>query len=374
MNNVIIVGPDHYNTLGIVRSLGEKGIQPIVIIFTNGAKSSFVIKSKYVKAGFLFETADVKIIDFIADKWYSKEEPSIVIGSSDIACTLIDANLSKLDGFICANCNMQENGVVTLMDKYTMNHRAALSGIEVPQSSLLRKDEKLNIDDVRFPCIVKPLESSLGNKSDITICDTKEGLLAAYSVFESQHIDILIQDFIKAEYEIGIMGCSFYNSGVVWIPDVIFKKRYSNKSAVFAEVEPIQNHPEYVDVVNKIKNLITIIGYKGVFDVDLLCAGGHIYFIEMNMRNGAYGYGLSKSGTNFVFSWVMEATGRPVTLSPLTKSAKIMCEFSDFKKRKENGVSFNQWLRDYRNSSHMIMQCADYKPAIAYIIGKILHK
>lgn len=371
MNNVIIVGQDHYNTLGLVRSLGEKGIRSIVVIIACETKSSFVLKSKYVKEGFFFETADNKVIDFIVEKWKNKDKPSVVIGSSDTACTLIDSNLSKLEGFICANCNMREKGVVTLMDKYTMNQHAAACEIEVPHSFLLKKDEKLQTERVGLPCIVKPLESSRGNKNDIAICYTQEELNFAYTVFEHQHIDILIQDYIKADYEIGIMGCSFYNNGEIWIPDVIYKKRNSNKSAVYAEVEPAQNHPEFVDIIVKIKNLVKSVGYRGIFDVDLLCFGNHIYFIEMNMRNGAYGYGLSRSGCNFAYSWVMEATGHSVATPELSRTTAIMCEFSDLIKIRENKVSFFRWLSEYRHSSHMIMQWGDIRPAIAYIFGRL---
>lgn len=366
-NNVIIVGPDHYNTLGIVRSLGEKGISPIVVIFD--AKSSFVLKSKYIKSGYLFDKADPSIINFIRKNWYSQNNPSVVIGSSDMACMLIDENLSKLKGFICANCNSKEGEVSRLMDKYAMNKAAEIANFEVPRSVFVSKDEKLNIHGVRLPCIVKPLESSFGNKSDIAICYTKNELETAYSVFEQQHIDVLVQDYIKADYEVGVMGCSFYNSGEIWIPDIIFKKRFSNKSAVYAEVDPIEKHPDFSEIIEKIKTLVKNVGYRGIFDVDLLCAGDKVYFIEMNMRNGAYGYGLSRSGSNFAYSWVREAVEQPIETGRLIHSTAIMCEFSDLIMLKENKVPLFQWISEYRKSSHMIVQWADFKPTFTYLLN-----
>ena len=42
---VIIIGGDHYNTYGIVRSLGEKGI--LSTVFIQGQNlGSFILKSK----------------------------------------------------------------------------------------------------------------------------------------------------------------------------------------------------------------------------------------------------------------------------------------------------------------------------------------
>ena len=49
-NKVLVIGADHHNTLGIVESLGEKGIKSYVLIVAE-AKSSFVLKSKYVIEG-----------------------------------------------------------------------------------------------------------------------------------------------------------------------------------------------------------------------------------------------------------------------------------------------------------------------------------
>ena len=42
----IVFAIDHFNSLGIIRSLGEKGINPIVVLY--GEKSKLVQKSKYV--------------------------------------------------------------------------------------------------------------------------------------------------------------------------------------------------------------------------------------------------------------------------------------------------------------------------------------
>ena len=46
-NKVLVIGADHHNTLGIVESLGEKGIKSYVLIVAD-IKTSFVLKSKMV--------------------------------------------------------------------------------------------------------------------------------------------------------------------------------------------------------------------------------------------------------------------------------------------------------------------------------------
>ena len=47
-NNIIVIGGNHHNTLGIIRSLGYKGLRPYVILITNKNKL-YICYSKYIK-------------------------------------------------------------------------------------------------------------------------------------------------------------------------------------------------------------------------------------------------------------------------------------------------------------------------------------
>ena len=47
MNRVVVIGGDHHNTLGVIRSLGERGIHPDLILVTP-SKITFVDASIYI--------------------------------------------------------------------------------------------------------------------------------------------------------------------------------------------------------------------------------------------------------------------------------------------------------------------------------------
>lgn len=49
MNEIIVIGGNHHNTLSVVRSLGFKGLRPILIIISKG-KRPYISYSKYIKA------------------------------------------------------------------------------------------------------------------------------------------------------------------------------------------------------------------------------------------------------------------------------------------------------------------------------------
>ena len=47
-NDIVVIGASHHNTLGVIRSLGYKGIMPILLLISPN-KKSYVAKSKYIK-------------------------------------------------------------------------------------------------------------------------------------------------------------------------------------------------------------------------------------------------------------------------------------------------------------------------------------
>lgn len=62
----IVFGRNASNTLGQVRSLGEAGLNPILVWI--GKKSKFLMSCKYVHEAYIFETID-EGIDFMCEKF-----------------------------------------------------------------------------------------------------------------------------------------------------------------------------------------------------------------------------------------------------------------------------------------------------------------
>jgi DUF1009 family protein len=56
-NKVVIIGGNHQNPLGVIESMGQKGLNPYVIVLSN-LKRSFVLKSKYIEQGWICPTDD----------------------------------------------------------------------------------------------------------------------------------------------------------------------------------------------------------------------------------------------------------------------------------------------------------------------------
>ena len=62
-NDIIVVGTSHHNTLGVIRSLGYKGIKPILLLISPD-KKSYVAKSKYIKNAYYLD-AEESLVSFL---------------------------------------------------------------------------------------------------------------------------------------------------------------------------------------------------------------------------------------------------------------------------------------------------------------------
>src|SRR5699024_9531972 len=100
-NKIIVLGGNHHNGLGIIRSLGEMGIG--VYFIAIGVKKSFVVKSKYIKRYWIVEQ-EKEVLDILIQNFGKDQFKSIIIPSDDNSATIIDENLDYLiDNFIIPN-------------------------------------------------------------------------------------------------------------------------------------------------------------------------------------------------------------------------------------------------------------------------------
>ena len=100
-NKCIVIASEHHNGLGVIRSLGERGIKPIVILVSN-PKRSFVSKSKYIEKVFFSDT-EHDIIKILLDLPVEEKKP-VVIACYDNVSSVIDQNRDLLIERISKQC------------------------------------------------------------------------------------------------------------------------------------------------------------------------------------------------------------------------------------------------------------------------------
>ena len=332
---LIIIGTNHHNTLSMVRCFGECGIHPELIIY--GCQDSYILSSKYISRYHVAVDAQ-DAIKHLTEQYGTEDEKAVVIPCSDEIVHLLNKNYTRFkERFHFFNCGA-DGLVTTFMDKNTQVKYAKAVGISVP-SSIDGYAREINPEKVNYPCIIKPLESINGGKM-IVVCNNKKELTNALGTFD-ENIKLLIQDFIKREYEIVLLGVALGNE--VYIPGYIHKHRDILGGTTYSTVMPIDDIAP--TVVTLCAKLCKSFNYEGLFGIEMIKSGNEFYFIEMNLRNDATTYALATAGVNLPIAYCKYVSGDKFEneLNYNVRKINAMVEFNDiihFIKRK---ISFKQW-------------------------------
>ena len=293
---VIVIGANHHNTLGIVRCLGKKRVAVDLILIGTGL--GFVGKSKYVHRYSVFLTPQ-DVLSFL-ENHYSDEKRSIILSCSDDISSVLNDNLDSLKDRYCFFHCSKQGALTTLMDKFTQTLLAHKAGFSVPKS--VKKSEINFLGFSVYPCIVKPLASIHGGKS-LILCENVEEL---QQVMGKTMIDgdLLIQERIKIEHEIVILGLAI--RGDVYTPGYIYKHREMIGGTTYAAVYPISELSE--DIVNASIQLVKLMRYEGLFGIECVYDGNEYKFIEINLRNDATTYALAEAGVNLPYAYYLYLT------------------------------------------------------------------
>ncbi len=353
MEYAIVVGNAHFNSLGIARSLGEKGIP---VVFINSSDSHGAETSKYTLKTYHRTSSDniEEIIDRVISDFGGKP---VLYPCSDEDAVLIDEKYEYLkDKVYCPGCCGK---ISSFMDKEKMCRLALEAGFNVPDLCVVSVDEKgkKQAESFGLPCIFKPLKSTDGVKADITICRTKEERMTAVEKFwgsDSKYGKVLIQQFVEGQTDLSV--------------DVSGYKLRGKRARFFAQVDKIREFPKdcgsatffkvkaYSDVVDReaINNILESMDFEGIFDLDIKVVDSKPYFIEVNLRNGAVSYGYTVAGFNIPYMYFEEKlSGEFKHIS--VKEKIVMSERDDLSFVLSKQLSPFSWVKDVINTDAMMV-------------------
>lgn len=378
LRKAIVIGGDSYNTLGIVRSLGEHSIPVYLIIISD--RESYVAKSKYVVKSWVIRSASEDLLHILVNNFCDEDEEPVLFPGTDEVVGIIDNNLDLLkEKYILPSINGEQGSISRLMNKKTMNDLSYNFGFLVPKSWQVNLSSTLDIPEkLDFPCIVKPVLSAEGVKTDIVICDNQEMLKKSLLKLQEHYDRVLIQEYIsdtKNSIKIGVVGC-VSTGGNVLCPAVITKIREYPQNTGTLTYAQVRRNMEALDM-DKIVEYFTYIGYQGIFDIEFKYSNNKVYFIETNFRHGSPGYALTKGGVNIPLFWYMSACGEKVNHlnKVVKKDYRLMVETWDIKHVLAGNLGLSRWLRDFfRTKALLFLDFKDLKPVIARIYLEITNK
>lgn len=336
----IIVGADHHNTLGVIRSLGSKGIKSEVIIVPYKTKIQKV-RSKYIRSIKSFPDNNDIISELMSLDHSVKH---VLLATCDIASSLLDSHYSQLkEFFVLFNA---KGHLTELMSKEKMCQLATDVGMNVPQHIVWTKGSPFP-DDIVYPCITKAISSVDGGKSDTTICQSKEELRDFLSEPSLCH-KIQIEKFLQKKIEFQFIGASIEGGETIVIPGHSHIERPGGvQNTYFFPYR--ENDDSFKDTLELAMTFVRRTGYSGLFSMEFIRGqDDKDYFLEMNFRNDGNAICVTDAGYNLPYIWYLYAIGGDYKYEISNSNYKpvFFCpEFFYFKDYVYGEISFLTWLK-----------------------------
>lgn len=367
-DTVVVIGDDHYNTLGVVRSLGEAGFVVALVLMSDHA--TCVTRSKWVSE-LRFAPNDTSVYEALTEICAAFHRPVAVVPTSDRAAIVVGGFLEDLPG----NCVAPgiAGGLLPLEDKATAKALARSCGLNTAAGLVVESVAGgLEVSkQLHFPVIIKPVVSVEGKKSDISIAYTSEEVsLCLKKFFSGGYERVLVEEYICGQdsHMVEVMGYRSRN-GVSSVAGVIEKIReypLANGSTSYARF--VSSH-EGIDL-EAVRSFVDKAGFFGIYDMEFKFSAGKAYFIECNFRVGAPSYAMTQLGCNVPALWVSGA----ILSHPVSDNRPFMVEQRDVFHVIKGDMRPAEWIKQFRGSRHIFAVKGDMRPVRAYWSNLVLSR
>lgn len=374
-NKVIIIGTNHFNTLGLIRSFGVNGINPYVIIINPNNSNNYCIKSKYVKEYNIVNSYD-EALSVLLEGVHNENLKPVLVPSSDGGIYMIDTHHNLLsERYILPHINHKQGEIAKLMNKANQMRWAKELEIRTAETYLINFDDE-NWETIKYPmpCIVKPVLSHEGNKSDIKRCETHDELSLYIKELKAKgYSRILLQEFIIKEYEMELFGSILENKKEI---PYILTKHIREWPPIGGSVcchEFILNenlHRQAKNILQKIQNY----GLVGNFDIEIIYKDGIIFLNEINFRNSGDVYACFHNKLYYSYYSYLDMIGVNDFKMNLNYKADFyaMCEDRDIMWVKGKMISLKKWLKYFlKTKDFAYFSWSDIPGSYAYYKNRI---
>lgn len=366
----IVFCVEHYNPLGVVRSLGENGIKPIAIVQKGSIQ--LTSKSKFIKKLHMVDSieAGYKVLIKQYGEIYKTGHKPFLFTCDDFTETFLDEHYEELkDRFYFFNAG-EAGRIAYFMNKDNINKIAVKYGLDVLDNYVVNKGEIP--DKIEYPVITKAIASTVGAwKGDVHICHNEEELKAAYEVIESPKL--LLQKYIEKKNEFCLEGFSVNHGNDMFIT-IVSEYNYVMKDQ-YSPYMTCKNF-DRPDILEKLKKVMQEIGYEGIYEIEFLVdKNDELHFLEINFRNSTWSYASTRAGMPLPILWSKFMLKESIEdcYKPLKDNFTAMVELNDFAYRvKQQKMSLFKWIREFIHSDcKYYLGKNDFGPIFAMILRKL---
>lgn len=369
-NYIVFVSKDHYNPLGIVRTLGESGITPIVVVVKSSPK--LVALSKYVKVKHYVDNPEEGVALILSKYAASKTEKSFILTGDDVTVSVLDAHYDELKDYFYFYNAGEKGRIRTVLNKDYMCELAAKHGFHIAKTWKVRPGEIP--EDIEYPVITKAIHS-FGEewKNIVRICHNHEELTQAVKAIKKSEY-ILLQQYLEKDDEQSYDGFSI-NRG----KDVFFSVQNNEIYHIPGQYAPYWKNKNVDDqeFEQKAKAMLSEIGFEGIFEFEFLVAkDGKHYFLEVNLRNTVNGWTSTVAGMPLATLWCESMARGEIAESYYKKIPEgftTMAECFDYDARVKTGaISRKEWMKQYKNADAKLYKGRnDFIPFFSFMWYKL---
>lgn len=347
---VIVFAIDHYNPLGVIRSLGQNGIRPVYIAIRHRVELG--TKSKYVSQVYQVDSVEegYKVLMEQYGEVYKTGKKPFVLFSDDKSTGFFDLHYNEVkERFICYNANGTQGRIMEFMDKQNILHLAKKHGLNVLEPKVVNRGEIP--DGLSYPVITKDINPNAGGwKSDVFVCHSEEELRKAYEHISSPVV--LLQKYVEKKTEFTFEGCSV-NEGQSTL--LAIQCTYQYPIPAYYSPFMVCNTPRDDKMTTALKAMLAEVGFEGIFEIEFLVDKDDTpYFLEINFRNSTWSYAATKAGMPLPYIWIkgmLSGTIAPEDRREIPDGFTAMVEPIDYEKRLQLGVGTpGQWLADFKKA------------------------
>ena len=365
----IVFSQDHYNPLNLIRSLGEKGIKPISIVY--GSHKWMIPYCRYIGT-----IHNVKTLEegyrILIEKYGDEDYKPFVLCSDDLTTSYLDRHYEELIAkFYFYNAGEHER-LIWLQNKDNITTLASQVGILSPKKEVV--ETGVLPQTLSYPIMTKTLSSTMGAwKGDVYVCYNKKELEKAYNKIKSPKL--ILQEFIKKKGEFCIEGFSVNDGTDVYIPYRIdYIRYYIDSYGHYMTVKVFEDD----ELRKKIVELMKLTRFNGIFELEfMLGPNDEVFFLEINFRSSTWAFALTVGGCNMPYLWAKSTLLGRIPYKEICiekESFTAMQEPDDFSLSviKYKMVKLSQWLKEVRRCKcHYFYNKKDKSPFFHYIFFRV---
>ena len=344
-NKVIVWSIDDFNTLGLMRELGQSNLD---LLFLVKGQAGFACKSKYCKK--YKETESIEEgFEFLISSFKEEAAKPILIISSDEIITYVDQHRDQIQEFVIIPGTSVQGNTEKYIDKNTMTALAKEIGILCPESRYVKWDS--SIEGINYPCLIKPSHQKPGhyNEFKTKICKNEKQLKRTLKLVRHDS-EFILQQYIPKELDLLVYGGRMRDGKTV-VAGAMIRDRWADSGSsshgyLTGEV------PSCADV-KKIEEFLERIDYYGLFSFEYGIIGDKAYFFEVNLRNDGTSHYFYQGGANIPLAYVYSCAGLDYTQISTVVKEKVwfIDEVFDIENVLTKRISKAQWKKEMEEAT-----------------------